>query len=902
VVISPATRRLIGGLFECADLGDQELKGFAEPVRVWRVLGASEAESRFEARHQIAAGVTPLVGREHELALLLDRWERAKEGEGQVVLLQGEPGIGKSRLVEALRERLSDELHTRLSHYCSPYHQTSPLYPAIERLERAAGFARDDPPERRLDRLEALLAETAEDTATTAPLFADLLSIPTEGRYPPLSLTAHRQKELTLRALVEQFAGLAAKQPVLVIFEDAHWSDPTSLELLDLAVDRVRTLPVLLIITFRPEFTPPWTAHAHATLLTLNRLGRRQGAALVARVTCGKELPAEVVGQIMAKTDGVPLFVEELTKTVLESGLLQEEESRYALTGPLPPLAIPATLQDSLMARLDRLAPAKEVAQIGAVLGREFSHELLAAVAPLRDNELQDALTQLVEAELVFRRGAPPEAIYSFKHALVQDAAYQSLLNSRRQQLHARIAQVLEERFPMTAEVEPELLAHHCTQAGLHEKAVAYWHRAGQRAFARSAAPEAVAQLSMGLEVLRGLPEGLERDRREVDLQAALGGALMTKATGAAEVGRAYGRARELCRGLGDTARLFPVLWGLTVFHINRAELPLAVEAAEEMLRLVGQDEDVAVRLGSHRAASTAFYHFGQLRRAQIHLEETLALYDRERTRSLSLVYRTDFRANALNILSLTLLGLGYPDQARTSSWEALAYARELAHLLSLANVLNVACQFDSLFRDVEALLAHAEALMTLAAELGSSEYRAGADAYRECARAKLGAEDALVPCRRSIAAYRATGQERTLPLRLSLLAEAYREAGRAEEGLSLLEEPLGRIGRTREGWIEAELHRVKGELLLALPVPDHAGAEASYRQAIAVAREQSAKMWELRAAVGLARLWHEQDRRAEARELIAPIYGWFIEGFDTPDLKAAKVLLNARSWPAAPV
>jgi class 3 adenylate cyclase/pimeloyl-ACP methyl ester carboxylesterase len=504
VVISQATRRLVGELFELVDLGPRRLKGFAEPLSVWRVEGEGRAEGRFEALH--GEHLTPLIGREHELGMLLQRWDWARDGDGQAVLLSGEPGIGKSRMLRALRERLGDEPHTPISHYCSPHHTASAFYPVIDLLERLARLDRSASPEVQLARLEAVLAGAGQRLDEVMPLFAALLGVPTGAHYPALTVTPEVQKRRTLQALLDELAGLAARQPVLALYEDVHWIDPSTLELLGMVIERIRQLPVLVVITFRPEFQPPWSGHAHVTALTMNRLGRRQGADLVAGVAGDKPLPAAIVEQIVARTDGVPLFVEELTKTVLESDLLTDVGDHYEPSGSLPSLAIPTTLHDSLMARLDRLAPLKEVAQIGAVIGREFSHDLLAAVAPISANQLGDALEQLVTSELVFRRGAPPDAIYTFKHALVQDAAYQSLLRSKRQQLHARIAQVLEERFPEITARQPEWLAHHYTEALLGGRASSYWLEAARRAKAAYALREASTHLDKCLEVMASAP------------------------------------------------------------------------------------------------------------------------------------------------------------------------------------------------------------------------------------------------------------------------------------------------------------------------------------------------------------------------------------------------------------
>ncbi len=472
VVIGADTRRLTGGLFEYRDLGAATLKGFADPVHAWQVVGPSAIESRFEALRATSSG-TPLIGRDEELDLLMRRWQQAKEGDGRVVLLCGEPGIGKSRLTEAIEERLSGEPHSRLRFFCSPHHGDAALHPIVSQLEHAAGFERDDNAECRLGKLEAILAPSTKDMKHATARLAELLSIAGD-RSLARELNPQRRKEETLEALLTQLTGLAAQRPVLMVFEDVHWIDPISLELLELTVERVQCLRVLLVITSRPEFPSPWTGDAHVTTLTLSRLGRRHGAELVSRLTGNKELPSAIRDQITAHADGVPLFVEELTKAVLESGLLKDAGDQYVLTGPVPPLAIPTTLHASLMARLDRLAPIREVAQIGAAIGREFSYELLAALVPLPEATLQEAVERLVHSELVFSRGTPPGATYTFKHALIRDAAYATLLRSRRQELHARIAKVLEDRFPETVEMHPEILAHHWSEAGLVEKAAFY--------------------------------------------------------------------------------------------------------------------------------------------------------------------------------------------------------------------------------------------------------------------------------------------------------------------------------------------------------------------------------------------------------------------------------------------
>ena len=598
------------GYFVCDDLGAPTLKGVDTPLQVYRVLGESGAQSRLDIA--IPRGLTPLVGREAEVTLLLDRWAQVKEGLGQVVLLSGEAGIGKSRLVQVLKDHLAGEPHRLLECRCSPFHTNSPLYPVIDLWQRVLRFETAEAPADKLGKLEQMLAQYHLPLAETVPLFAALLSLP-DDRYPALALTPQRQKEKMLEALLALLVAWASQEPLLVIVEDRHWVDPSTLEFLSLLVDQGPTARMLTLCTFRPQFPSPWPPRAHIAQLTLTRLSRLQVGRMVTAVAGGKAWPADVVQQLVTRSDGVPLFVEELTKLVLASGLLREHEDHYTLTGPLPPLAIPATLQDAFMARLDQLGSAKEVAQLGATIGREFTYELLRAVSPLDELELWRGLVQLVRAEVLYQRGALPQAIYLFKHALIQETAYQSLLKSTRQYHHQRIAQVFAERFPDTVATQPELLAHHATEAGLAEQAVGYWYTAGQRAHERSAHGEAIGHLRKGLELLTTLSDDTpEHRQQELALQITLGAALMAKGLSALDVEAAYQRARELCQQVGETPQLFPVLEGLARFYIVRGESQTARELGEQMLSLAQRVHDPAGLAHAHITLGSALLAFLQ--------------------------------------------------------------------------------------------------------------------------------------------------------------------------------------------------------------------------------------------------------------------------------------------------
>ncbi|MGY4474187.1 BTAD domain-containing putative transcriptional regulator [Bradyrhizobium sp. USDA 3364] len=897
VLIAPSTRQLVGNLFDCHDVGEIALNGVPELVRACRVLGPSGIDSRFEA---LRAPTTPLIGREEELELLQRRWRLASQGEGCVVLLAGEPGIGKSRLTVELQQRLQVEAHARLPHFCSPHHRDNELHPIISQLERAAGFRRDDTDEQRLEKLESILAQTTNESRDAVPLMASLLSV-AAARYPPLNLTPQKRKERMLLALLARLEGLAARTPVLMVFEDVHWIDPTSLELLDLMVERVSTIPVLLIITFRPEFVPPWIGRPQVALLALSRLPPARRAEMVAALTGGRALPQEILEQIIDRTDGVPLFVEELTKSIIESGILDEAGGRGSAVAHAVPLAIPSTLQASLLARLDRLPETHEVVQIGAALGRSFSHELIAAVAGMPQHQLGDALVRLVNAGLIFRRGVAPDAEYTFKHALVQDAAYGTLSRSQRQLLHARITKTLEEQFPDTIATHPALLAHHSEEAGLTEKAVGYLRQAGQQAVAHGAMTEAEAQLLRALSLLPALPEGPERRRHELRLQIALGSAWFgTRGGGHASAGEAFDRARELCAGRKQPDELPTILTCQSVNRLYGGEPRAAYRLSDELLDLGASWQDPASparRWTSNAIASVAHYLRGQsglwlgdFATARADADEALRLLD---PALLPGHWMIDVQAVLLSVSMGSLTYLGYLDQARTRRDEALARARDVDRAAtSVVIFANVAVCDAHTETDPAVLLDRFSKLEAYCTQHGFfSEFEKFAKWHRACYLIALGrcAPDGLET--EFTAELRAERHFLYKPTWFMSFAEALRKAGLPSAGLEQLEKAAHEMEATGERWAEADLHRIRGELLVDLG--DTARAEASFRQAIDIARHRGTKLWELRAATSLARLWHGQARHPQARDLLAPIYDWFTEGLDTPVLRDARLLLE---------
>jgi class 3 adenylate cyclase/predicted ATPase/DNA polymerase III delta prime subunit len=894
VVIDQRTHRLTGGLFEYEDLGAIEVKGFAEPVRAWRVFGESAVENRFEALHP-SGDESPLVRREEEIELLLRRWQRARTGEGQVVLLSGEPGIGKSRITTALQQRLVGEQHALVRYFCSPHHQDSALHPTIAQLERAAGFAREDTPEIKLTKLETLLAPTQASNEDVA-LLAELLSIPaaTAGCRPVPDLTPQRKKELTFETLLRQLAVLARQQPVLMIFEDIHWIDPTSREQLDRLVDRVQGLPVLLLVTLRPEFFPPWTGQAQVTTLTLNRLDRSESAALVQRIA-GNEgaLSAEAVDEIVARTDGVPLFMEELTKAVVEAN----GGAKLVISGaPAAARAVPATLHASLMARLDRLGPAaKKVAQVGAAIGREFSYELLAAVAGQQNHaDVRNQLNRLVEAGLLFQRGSPPEASYVFKHALVQDAAYSTLLRKLRQQLHRDIAQRLERHDPGVVRSQPELLAYHYSEAGLHESAIAYWTAAGERAVRRAANTEAVRHFRRALALLGDQAETPERAAMELKILAELGPAILsTQGWTAPEVEIVYDRALKLARAIEGSADLVTPLVGLWIFHHARGEFGKARESIQELFRVAQTLNDPNLLLQAHHAAWPTPMFCGDFVTAYKHVEQGLALYDERRHRHHAFQYMGHDPAVCAHALGAIIAWVqGYPDRAARHADSAVQFARQLEHAPTLAHALWFVCTYYILRYDVEAALAASSETLALCEEHQLAQPKAAGMLYRGWALVQNGEiGKGLTLAQDGLATWERGGVGAFLQQGRFVLAEICSVAGRRDEAIDLLEAALAHGYQTGERWCEARVHHLRAQMFLASE--QWAQAEECLQTALDIARGQKARSFELRSAASLARLWRDQKRHHEAYGLLAPIYAEFTEGLDTPELRQAKVLLD---------
>ena len=890
VVVAASTRRLLGDLFRLRDLGLHKVKGIAEPIAAWAVDGVSASESRFQAVH--AAGLTDLIGREDELIFLLKRQRLAWNGEGQIVLVSGEPGIGKSRLAAALEGRIADEPHTALRYQCSPYHTNSALYPFIAQLERAARFKTDDTSEQRLDKLKALLAIASPRAQDTAPLFAALLSIPFDDRYPGLAPNPAQQRRGTFAALLDQFEGLARQKPILLLFEDAQWADATSLELLDLTVGRIRRLPVLALFTLRPDFEPPWIGLPSVSTLKLGRLDRNNVESIVTQVTGGCALPAEVMNQIVAKTDGNPLFVEELTKAVLEGDILVKDTDSYRLHGPLPPLAIPATLQDSLMARLDRLAPVKEIGQIGAAIGREFSYSMMRELVGRDETALKHALAKLEQAELVFRRGEPPEAIYSFKHALVRDAAYESLLKSRRQQLHGQIARTMVDKFPNIVVSQPEIVAHHFTEAGLVEPAIEYWLKAGNLALNRSA-NAAVGHLKRGLKQIPNIDDPMLRNKWELLLQTSLGKSLQaTQGWSTDSVKHAYTRALQLCKESGLDEHTFPAVFGLWTWNFVHAALGEAQALAEHLLNTAENVDDSVYKVLAHEALGFTLFAQGKFAAAHTELQRSISLCEDSKAAAYLELSAQDPRVHVRLYDGMALWMLGFPDQALRLCAEARRYANASQHPFSQAMARTISLRVHQLRGEAAVVAGQADAAIALCEEHEFVHYLAMALMLRGWARAQQGEfEKSIAEIQEGLEKERATGALLYESYTLGLLADACIKNERYGQALEFLDQAQLRLDEENsERFYAAEIYRLLGEAYLRSH-QDLDQAEHFFCKGLKVAREQKAKSLELKLCVSIYDLY-ELRQNADKSQL-GEIYGSFSEGFDTTDLVRAKARLK---------
>lgn len=884
LVISESTRRLLGNLFELEDLGPRELKGIPGPVRAFAVVGASSIESRFEAMHQ--GNLNAMVGREEELERLLRCWTQAKSSEGQVVLLSGEAGIGKSRLTMALLEELAGEPRTCVRHFCSPQHTDSALHPFIVQIERTVGIKSGDAIPERLHKLEEAFAISAK-AAKAAPLIAALLSISTTGHYPSLKMTPKQQRRQTFAALLDQLESLSRKMPVLWIFEDAQWADPSSMELIDLAVDRLRHLPVLAVVTFRPEFHAPWDGLSNVTALSIGRLARSHVEDIIAQVARGPLLPPEVVGQIVAKTDGNPLFVEELTKAVLEGGIqVKSGESS-------PSLAIPTTLRDSLMARLDHLAPVKEIAQLGAAIGREFSYSLLRALTKRDDATLKKGLLQLEQAQLVFRSGEVPDAIYSFKHALIQDAAYESLLKGRRQALHQIIAETLRDHFPKAVETQPEVIAHHFSNAGLNEVAAEWWGKAGDFATRRSAYSEAIDHYRKSLKLYAALPDNPGLRLRRLRLHTAYAYALFHgRGTGLTETVTVFAEARALAASVEQISARFPAYFGMWAGSFSRADLAPMEEVANAFLSDV-QSVPTPGEVGvAHCVFGVTQWFRGDYPAARMHLETAVDAYDRNRDSVLADVFGYDPGVIAMSRLATVLWPMGEVHQAERIIQQALSLANEIGHVPSIMVSHHVACILASMRRDATDVRSHAATILNLAREHSVPVRIADSTFFFGWSRWREGNPDGEAGVRDGLSMLRRLQYRLLEPLIQTLLSEVEAQFGRTEIGLKLLDEQLAETHLSGERWFDSEMHRIRAELLLRRGPSESAEAERALINAMEIAKVQQTRTFELLATISLARLYHATNRDSAARELLLAVSSQGI-GHELPEFEQVQRILD---------
>lgn len=887
VLITESTRRLVSAAFDLQDLGLQELRGVTEPVHVYRVHAAKYAASRFEAAH--AESLTPLAGRSSELSLLLDRWEKVKEGDGQVILLSGIPGVGKSRLIHELKSHIQEEPHLFLLHQCSPYHSQSAFFPVIEQIEQAAHLIAREADADKIAKLRAYLPRPADSSVEPLFLIAKLLSISTENHRELSELTPQQIKNRTISALVDMLLAFASQSPTVCVFEDAHWLDPSTLELLELILSRIDRARLLLIVSCRPEFRPTWIGHPNITIHSLTRLSQTEVKNMIQNLLRGANIPQQLVDQIIQKTDGIPLFIEELTNSILSTPL--QTRGTFERTAQPALLRVPETLTDALMERLDRVAPSRKLAQIAAVIGREFSYDLLSAASLIDEDDMQSALSLLEQADIIYRVGISPSVRFAFKHALLRDAIYDSLLRSKKQQIHADIATILEKDYPELAENQPEVLAYHFQEAGDHQPAIHCWLVSGQRALTRSANVEAIASFRRALQLLNALPETPDRNKQEIDIQLALGIPLIAvQGYASAETREAFLRARTLCLGLGDIPEYFQALFGLWGHSWMCGKNDDALRMADEFLSRSRAVSDTVLQMVAHRVMGSTLLTTGNFKSSANHFEQTIRLSTGKGKQSLSNLYMVEPQTASLLLLSWDLWFLGYPDQSLSRVSEALVLAQDLGHPYTVAFAHYMASVVHLLRGDAPHAFESAEKSLVMSQEQRFSLYVILSRISRGRAVGELGRlKEARAEIALGIDEARRSGVGFMLPMMDSWLADVHAKAGENEYALSIVERALANIGDvTGRPW-ESELHRQRAQILLTLDASKVSEAESYLKKSIEVARGQSAKSLELRAATSFAELWRTQGKPDEARALLEPICRWFSEGAETTDLRRAR-------------
>ena len=885
VLISESTRRLVSAAFDLRDLGPQELRGITAPVHAYRIHAARNAASRFEAAH--AESLTPLIGRSSELSLLLDRWKKVKEGDGQVILLSGIPGVGKSRLLYELKSHIQEEPHLFLLHQCSPYHSQSAFFPVIEQIEQAAQVTAREADADKIAKLRAYLPRLSDSPTEPLLLIAKLLSISVEIDREQLELTPQQIKNRTINALVGMLLAFASQRPTVCVFEDAHWLDPSTLELLELIISRIDHARVLLIVSCRPEFRPTWVAHPSVTTHSLTRLSHTEVKNMIQDLLRGGSAPQQLIDQIIQKTDGVPLFIEELTNSILSAPSRTQDSSERTAQPAL--LKVPETLSDALMERLDRVAPSRRLAQIAALIGREFSYNLLSAVSQINEDDMQSALSLLEQADIIYRVSISPSVRFAFKHALLRDAIYDSLLRSKRQQIHADIATILERDYPELTENQPEVLAHHYQEAGNHPLAIRCWLASGQRALTRSANIEAIASFRMALQILNVLPETPDRKKQEIAIQLALGIPLIAvQGYASAETREAFSRAHALCLQFGNIPEYFQAVFGLWGHSWMSGKNDDALGMADEFLSQAQLLSEIVPLMVAHRMMGSTLLTVGDFKSSANHFEETIRLSISKGKQPLNNLYMVEPQVASLLLLSWDLWFLGHPDQSLSRVSEALALAHDLGHQYTVAFAYYMASVVHLLRGDAARAFETAGKSIETSQEQRFSLYAILSRISRGRAIGDLGRlDEARAEIAHGIEEARRNGVGFMLPMMDSWLADTHSKAGENEYALSIVERALANIGQGRS-W-EAELHRQRAQILFALNPSQVREVESQLKKSIEVARSQNAKSLELRAVTSLAELWRTQGRSNEARALLEPICSWFDEGADTADLRRAR-------------